>query len=117
MMITENRPGRGERREFLKTVALGAAALGAGLTGSEILSSPIGPAQAATDKNLKMAFIQFMPHTVPAAWSKGIEDVLSKQGNIDYQLLDGQAKVEVQISLMDTQINDGANVIFLQPVD
>lgn len=23
----------------------------------------------------KMAFIQFMPHTVPAAWSKGIEDV------------------------------------------
>ena len=41
----------------------------------------------------------------------------SKQGNIDYQLLDGQSKVEVQISLMDTQINDGANVIFLQPVD
>jgi ABC-type sugar transport system substrate-binding protein len=75
------------------------------------------PSKAATDKNLKMAFIQFMPHTVPAAWSKGIEDVLSKQGGIDSQLLDGQAKIEVQISLMDTQINDGANVIFLQPVD
>jgi ribose transport system substrate-binding protein len=117
MTIRNDQPERSERREFLKTVALGTAALGASLTGPEILSSSIGRAQAATDKNLKMAFIQFLPHTVPAAWSKGIEDVLSKQGNIDYQLLDGQAKVEVQISLMDTQINDGANVIFLQPVD
>jgi ribose transport system substrate-binding protein len=117
MTISETRPERGERREFLKTVALGTAALGVSLTGPEILSSSIGRAHAATDKKLKMAFIEFMPHTVPAAWSKGIEDVLSKQGNIDYQLLDGQAKVEVQISLMDTQINDGANVIFLQPVD
>jgi ribose transport system substrate-binding protein len=117
MSIRETRPKCGERREFLKTVALGTAALGAGLAGSEILSSSTGRAHAATDKKLKMAFIEFMPHTVPAAWSKGIEDVLSKQGNIDYQLLDGQAKVEVQISLMDTQINDGANVIFLQPVD
>lgn len=74
-----------------------------------MLSPSVGRAQAAVGKTLKMAFIQFIPHTVPAAWSKGIEDVLSKQGNIDYQLLDGQAKVEVQISLMDTQINDGAN--------
>ncbi len=117
MTIREAKPERGERREFLKTVALGTAALGASLAGREILSASIGRAQAATDKRLKMAFIQFLPHTVPAAWSKGIEDVLSKQGNIDYQLLDGQAKVEVQISLMDTQINDGATVIFLQPVD
>ena len=117
MTIGKDRPERGERREFLKTVALGAAALGVGASGAEILPAPIGRAQAATEQKLKMAFIQFLPHTVPAAWSKGIEDVLSKQGNIDYQLLDGQSKVEVQISLMDTQINDGANVIFLQPVD
>ena len=117
MTIRKDRPERGERREFLKTVALGAAALGIGASGPKILPSSIGRAQAATEEKLKMAFIQFLPHTVPAAWSKGIEDVLSKQGNIDYQLLDGQAKVEVQISLMDTQINDGANVIFLQPVD
>jgi len=117
MTSQQDRPSHGERRDFLKSVALGAAAFGIGAAGPEMLSPSVGRAQAAAGKTLKMAFIQFMPHTVPAAWSKGIEDVLSKQGNIDYQLLDGQAKVEVQISLMDTQINDGANVIFLQPVD
>ena len=117
MTSQQDRPRHGERRDFLKSVALGAAAFGIGAAGPEMLSPSVGRAQAAVGKTLKMAFIQFMPHTVPAAWSKGIEDVLSKQGNIDYQLLDGQAKVEVQISLMDTQINDGANVIFLQPVD
>ena len=117
MTIPTDRPQRSERRDFLKSVALGTAALGVSMAGPEVLSSSIGRAKAATGKNLKMAFIQFLPHTVPAAWSKGIEDVLSKQGNIDYQLLDGQAKIEVQISLMDTQINDGANIIFLQPVD
>src|SRR5271167_2757144 len=117
MTSQQDWPRHGERRDFLKSVALGAAAFGIGAAGPEMLSPSVGRAQAAVGKTLKMAFIQFMPHTVPAAWSKGIEDVLSKQGNIDYQLLDGQAKVEVQISLMDTQINDGANVIFLQPVD
>ncbi len=58
-----------------------------------------------------------MPHTVPAAWSKGIEEVLTPQNNIDYELLDGQGKAEVQVSLMETLINQGAHVIFLQPVD
>ncbi|THD46305.1 MAG: sugar ABC transporter substrate-binding protein [Bradyrhizobium sp.] len=117
MTSRDEQPGNGNRRNFLKSAAYGTVAIGAGLTGPEVLSSSIGQARAATDKNLKMSFIQFLPHTVPAAWSKGIEDVLLKQGNIEYQLLDGQAKIEVQISLMDTQINDGVNVIFLQPVD
>ncbi len=30
-----------------------------------------------------MAFIQRQPHTVPAAWSKGIEEVLSPQQVVD----------------------------------
>jgi ribose transport system substrate-binding protein len=64
-----------------------------------------------------MAFIQWQPHTVPAAWSKGIEEVLKPQQVIDYQLLDGQNKVDVQATLMDTLINQGAAVIFLQPID
>ncbi len=113
----EHQPRSSERRDFLKTLALGTAAVGAGMVAPDIAPATRNRAAAATDKKLKMAFIQFMPHTVPAAWSKGIEDVLSNQGNIEYRLLDGQAKVEVQISLMDTQINDGVNVIFLQPVD
>jgi ribose transport system substrate-binding protein len=70
----------------------------------------------AEDGRFKMAFIQIQPHTVPAAWSKGIEEVLT-QKNIDYQLLDGQNKLEVQVSLMEALINQGASAIFLQPID
>ena len=73
-----------------------------------------GPSRTA---RYKMAFIQWQPHTVPAAWSKGIEEVLKPQQTIDYQLLDGQNKVEVQASLMDTLISQGASVIFLQPIN
>jgi ribose transport system substrate-binding protein len=71
----------------------------------------------AEDGRFKMAFIQIQPHTVPAAWSKGIEEVLTQQKNIDYQLLDGQNKLEVQVSLMEALINQGASAIFLQPID
>ena len=111
-------PRNDARRRFLKGAALGSAALAAGMTGPEMIASAVGTARAATPGGrLKMAFVQFLPHTVPAAWSKGIEDVLSSQGNIDYDLLDGQSKVEVQVSLMDTLINDGVAAIFLQPVD
>ena len=106
------------RRRFLQGTALGTAALAAGAAGPEIFSALIGSAHAQpTAKTLKMAFIQFMPHTVPAAWSKGIEGVLRNQANVEYTLLDGQAKVEVQISLMDTLINEAVAAIFLQPVD
>jgi ABC-type sugar transport system substrate-binding protein len=43
--------------------------------------------------------------------------VLKPQQIVDYELLDGQNKVEVQASLMETLINQGASVIFLQPID
>ncbi|MEO8243119.1 MAG: sugar ABC transporter substrate-binding protein [bacterium] len=110
------------RRNLLKALALAPAAMtgtAAGLFGgydARTGSLGVTPARAEGDK-VKMAFIQWQPHTVPAAWSKGIEDVVTIQNNIDYALLDGQNKVEVQVSLMDTLINDGAKVIFLQPID
>ncbi len=71
----------------------------------------------AADKAIKMAFIQYQPHTVSTAWANGIQEVLSIQPSTTFQLLDGQSKGDVQISLMDTVINDGVNVIFVQPVD
>lgn len=110
-----------ERRNFLKAMALGSAAAGAAATGffahlNE--NAGLGVATArAQDARVKMAFIQWQPHTVPAAWSKGIEEVLSTQQVVDYELLDGQNKVEVQVSLIETLINQGASVIFLQPID
>jgi ribose transport system substrate-binding protein len=107
------------RRDFLKSVVLGTAAVGAATTlFSDVESGSLGvPKAAAASENKKMAFIQWQPHTVPAAWSKGIEEVLKTQQTIDYELLDGQNKVEVQVSLIDTLIEQGASVIFLQPID
>jgi ribose transport system substrate-binding protein len=109
----------GNRREVLTGLALGALATAtgaAGILGGGVLTGSKGRAYAA-DKAYKMAFIQFQPHTVSTAWAKGIKEVLDIQPGTTFQLLDGQAKADVQISLMDTVINDGVNVIFVQPVD
>lgn len=110
-----------DRRDFLKGVVLGSAALtgaAAGLFGAiDPVTGRAGVSQAHAQDRYKMAFIQWQPHTVPAAWSKGIEEVLAPQQIIDYELLDGQNKVEVQVSLMETLVNQGASVIFLQPID
>ena len=108
------------RRGFLKTAAAGLAAaplLATCAASAPAVSGDTNPATRPKKDRYKMAFIQFMPHTVPAAWSKGIEDVLKIQQNVDYQLLDGQGKADVQINLMDTAINQGTDAIFLQPVD
>ncbi|GIL02469.1 MAG: hypothetical protein BroJett030_23680 [Alphaproteobacteria bacterium] len=112
----------GGRRDFLKTTVLGAAAVagaaGGLFSGAQTAGTGLGvPAARAQATRYRMAFIQWQPHTVPAAWSKGIEEVLGPQQVVDYELLDGQNKVEVQASLMDTLINQGASVIFLQPID
>jgi ribose transport system substrate-binding protein len=104
-------PPMGNRRDVLRGLAIGALAAG-GVIGPAV-SGPV----LAADKTLTMAFIQFQPHTVSTAWAKGIQEVLSIQPNTEFQLLDGQAKADVQISLMDTVINDGVKVIFVQPVD
>ena len=79
-MSADNKPA-GDRRSFLKASMLGSAALAgaaSGLFGKFDASSvSVGVAKArAADMRYKMAFIQWQPHTVPAAWSKGIEEVL-----------------------------------------
>jgi ABC-type sugar transport system substrate-binding protein len=105
------------RRNFLKTVGAGISlASVASLGGTQAFASPVAR-RARQDGQHRMVFIQFQPHTVPEAWSKGIQDVLTVQGNVDYELLDGQADVNTQISLMDTSISQGVDAIFLQPVD
>jgi ribose transport system substrate-binding protein len=103
------------RRNFMKSIGVGAAAAGLGLNLPSVAAAR--RKAVAQDTSYRMAFIQFMPHTVPAAWSTGIEEVLTTQGNIQYELLDGQARPDVQISLMENLINQGVNAIFLQPVD
>lgn len=104
------------RRNFLQSIGVSAAAAGLSLH-APILGNLPKKAAAQDNASYRMAFIQFMPHTVPAAWSTGIEEVLTTQGNITYELLDGQGRPDVQISLMENLINQGVNAIFLQPVD
>jgi hypothetical protein len=84
-----------ERRDFLKAMAIGSAAVAGTAAGMFGAAGPEAglfgvPSARAQDERYKMAFIQWQPHTVPAAWSKGIEEVLGPQQIIDYELLDGQ---------------------------
>ena len=51
------------------------------------------------------------------AWGKGLEAVLKMFPNITYQAFDGQMKAEVQVSVLEDLINQGYNLIVLQPVD
>lgn len=110
-----------DRRTILKSMALGSAALTGAATGLmagiDPVTGVVGISAARADERVKMAFLQIQPHTVSAGWSKGIEEVLSTQQTVDYTQLDGQNKVEVQVSLMDTLINNDTKVIFLQPSD
>ena len=78
-----------KRRDFLKTSIFGTAALAGaagGLFGSfDFATGELGITRArAEGMRHKMALIQWQPHTVPAAWSKGIEEVLKPQQVIDY---------------------------------
>ena len=83
-------PSAPNRRNLLKGLAFGSAAIGsagAGLfAGVDPHTGKLGlqQAHAATPARSSMAFIQWQPHTVPAAWSKGIEEVLKTQQVIDY---------------------------------
>jgi ABC-type sugar transport system substrate-binding protein len=83
-------------------------------------SGPVGgftvPA-ALAKAAYRIVFIQYQPHAVAAAWSQGIQDVAAAQPQVDYQLLDGEARVDTQIALMHRAINQGVAAIFLQPVD
>jgi ribose transport system substrate-binding protein len=60
------------RRDFLKSVVLSTAAVGAATTlFNDLEGGNLGvPKAVAASENKKMALIQWQPHTVPAAWSK-----------------------------------------------
>lgn len=51
------------------------------------------------------------------AWGTGLESVFKQFPNVTYQAFDGQMKAEVQVSILEDVINQGYNLIVLQPVD
>ena len=121
-MTEDDKMPANDRRNFLKGMMLGSAALTGAASGLfsklDLASADLGVSQArAADTRIKMAFVQYQPHSVSSAWGKGIQEVLATQQVVDYQQLDGQSKLEVQVSLMETLISQGVQVIFVQPVD
>jgi ribose transport system substrate-binding protein len=121
-MTEDDKSPASDRRNFLKTMMLGSAALGGAASGLfskfDIAQGDFGPMEArAADARIKMAFVQYQPHSVSSAWGKGIGEVLATQQIVDYQQLDGQSKLEIQVSLMETLVSQGVQVIFVQPVD
>ncbi|WP_461204885.1 sugar ABC transporter substrate-binding protein [Clostridium sp. DL1XJH146] len=70
------------------------------------------------NEEYKIGFItsQF-GHSVPMAWSEGIEKELAYFENVTYQSFDGEGKAEVQETLMQDLINQEYDVIVLQALD
>lgn len=109
------------RRRFLTNTAAGVSAIAFGTMLSAYQSSEASASAALAPKAQKdsynMVFIQIQPHTVSTAWGQGIKEVADVQGNVKFEVLDGQNKADTQISLMDTAISQAVDVIFLQPID
>jgi ABC-type sugar transport system substrate-binding protein len=65
--------------------------------------------------------VAFLPtqigQPVTKAWGTGIASVFKQFDSVKYQEFDGQMKAEVQVSVMEDLINQGYNLIILQPVD
>lgn len=107
------------RRSFLTGTAAGVSALALGSMGlaPNVAVAAAPRPQAAPKDSYKMVFIQIQPHTVSTAWGQGIKEVADVQGNVTFEVLDGQNKADTQISLMDTAISQAVDAIFLQPID
>lgn len=65
--------------------------------------------------------IGYLPSTIgqalTKAWGVGIDNALKAAGNGSAIALDAQMKAETQVSMMDDLINQGCNLIIIQPID
>lgn len=83
-------------------------------------ASTTAPAAAAASSTgpWKIAYVPTqIGQPVTLAWGKGLEAVFKQFPNVAYQAFDGQMKAEVQVSVIEDLINQGYNLIVLQPVD
>jgi len=77
-----------------------------------------GAAAAPSTGPWKVAFVPTqVGQPLTSAWGKGLESVFKQFENVKYQAFDGQMKAETQVSILEDLINQGYNVIVLQPVD
>jgi ABC-type sugar transport system substrate-binding protein len=83
-------------------------------------TSASAPAAAAAPSTgpWKVAYVPTqIGQPVTAAWGKGLESVFKQFPSVTYQAFDGQMKAETQVSVIEDLINQGYNLIILQPVD
>lgn len=81
---------------------------------ADFLTTPKDP---YTDP-IKIGFVTNMiAHSVPVAWSTGIERELQYYPNIQYQAFDGKNSAETQVQLMQDLINQKYDCIILQAYD
>ncbi len=99
-----------------------------GTGGNAPAAAPAAPAAGATTAPAAAAApssgpwkIAFVPTQVgqplTMAWGKGLESVFKQFDNVKYQAFDGQMKAETQVTILEDLINQGYNVIVLQPAD
>jgi len=120
-LIGKFRQGRMSRRHFVT----GAAMFGLSAAVAGNVADVVNPrvARAADEKfNPKKLYkIAFVPtalaHSVPAAWSKGMEREAKDLEGFQYTVEDGQWKAEVQIEKMENLINQKVDCIILQAQD
>lgn len=75
-------------------------------------------AAASTTGPWKIAYVPTqIGQAVTLAWGKGLESVFKQFPNVTYQAFDGQMKAETQVTVLEDLINQGYNLIVLQPVD
>lgn len=71
-----------------------------------------------SDDQYKVGFVTYQfGHSVPVAWSTGIEREFEYFENVTYQAFNGEGKAEVQVSIMQDLINQKYDVIILQAAD
>ena len=78
----------------------------------------IRPSKDPYKDDIKIGFVTAMiAHSVPVAWSTGIERELQYYPNVKYQAFDGQNSAETQVQLMQDLINQEYDCIILQACD
>jgi ABC-type sugar transport system substrate-binding protein len=83
-------------------------------------SEPAAAAEAAAPSSgpWKVAYVPTqIGQPATKAWGTGLESVFKQFSNVTYQAFDGQMKAETQVSILEDVINQGYNLIVLQPVD
>jgi ABC-type sugar transport system substrate-binding protein len=136
--MEENIMKKISRRNFLRSTAVAAASVGAaGLLGacgtittdtgvtnaSSTTAAGTAAAAASTAKDpygtdVKIAFLpNVIGDSCAAAWAKGMKSYLDNFATVTFDVFDGKASVDTEVSVMDDLINQAYDCIILQATD